>query len=111
MKYCIHCGKEIKDEAVVCPSCGCSVKETKEQDYNESKAGIGVLCAIFLTFIGLIIGLIIYPSGTNARRTFLKGWGITIGVQIAIGVILGIIYAVIISVAITGTSSSYYGYY
>ena len=26
MKYCIHCGAEIMDEAVVCVHCGCSVK-------------------------------------------------------------------------------------
>lgn len=26
MKYCIKCGKEIMDEAVVCPGCGCATK-------------------------------------------------------------------------------------
>lgn len=26
MKYCTHCGKEIKDEAVVCLSCGCAIE-------------------------------------------------------------------------------------
>lgn len=25
MKYCTHCGKELFDEAVICPSCGCPV--------------------------------------------------------------------------------------
>ena len=25
MKYCIHCGKELLDEAVVCVGCGCAV--------------------------------------------------------------------------------------
>lgn len=23
MKYCTHCGKELYDEAVICPNCGC----------------------------------------------------------------------------------------
>lgn len=23
MKYCVHCGKELLDEAVICPGCGC----------------------------------------------------------------------------------------
>ncbi len=25
MQYCSHCGKEIVDDAVVCPHCGCAV--------------------------------------------------------------------------------------
>lgn len=25
MKYCIHCGKELLDEAVICVGCGCAV--------------------------------------------------------------------------------------
>ncbi|MBE7040093.1 MAG: zinc-ribbon domain-containing protein [Ruminococcaceae bacterium] len=24
MKYCSKCGKEIMDDAVICPGCGCS---------------------------------------------------------------------------------------
>lgn len=27
MKFCEKCGKEIMDEAVVCPNCGCSAKK------------------------------------------------------------------------------------
>ncbi len=26
MKYCSHCGKELVDEAVVCPNCGCAAE-------------------------------------------------------------------------------------
>ena len=26
MKFCTHCGKEIFDEAVICPGCGCAVQ-------------------------------------------------------------------------------------
>ena len=28
MKYCSHCGTEVVDEAVVCPSCGCKIAST-----------------------------------------------------------------------------------
>ena len=28
MKFCQKCGKEIMDEAVICPGCGCSVENT-----------------------------------------------------------------------------------
>ena len=29
MKYCVHCGAEIFDEAVVCVKCGCKVEPDK----------------------------------------------------------------------------------
>ena len=33
MKFCSKCGKEIMDEAVVCPNCGCSAeKEVKTKE-------------------------------------------------------------------------------
>ena len=28
MKFCTHCGKELLDEAVLCPGCGCAVNGT-----------------------------------------------------------------------------------
>ena len=31
MKYCSQCGKELVDEAVVCPSCGCAVQAPVSQ--------------------------------------------------------------------------------
>lgn len=27
MKYCSSCGSELKDEAVICPKCGCAVND------------------------------------------------------------------------------------
>ena len=27
MKYCSKCGKELMDEAVICPGCGCFIKD------------------------------------------------------------------------------------
>lgn len=29
MKYCSKCGKEILDEAVICPHCGCAADNRK----------------------------------------------------------------------------------
>ncbi|MBR4910204.1 MAG: zinc ribbon domain-containing protein [Clostridia bacterium] len=31
MKFCSHCGKEINDEAVVCPFCGCATEKFNEK--------------------------------------------------------------------------------
>ncbi|MBQ8769495.1 MAG: hypothetical protein IJZ15_07650 [Oscillospiraceae bacterium] len=34
MKYCTHCGKELFDEAVICPGCGCSVNGQTNTAYG-----------------------------------------------------------------------------
>ena len=31
MRFCSHCGKEISDEAVVCPFCGCATEKFNEK--------------------------------------------------------------------------------
>ncbi len=30
MKFCAKCGKEIMDEAVICPGCGCATNDVQE---------------------------------------------------------------------------------
>ena len=34
MRFCSKCGKEIMDEAVICPGCGCSVAQEKKDVRN-----------------------------------------------------------------------------
>ena len=36
MKYCVGCGKELVDEAVVCTQCGRSVPSLKEPTERDS---------------------------------------------------------------------------
>lgn len=36
MKYCSHCGKEINDEAVVCPSCGCATEKFNDKAQKQN---------------------------------------------------------------------------
>jgi hypothetical protein len=74
--FCSKCGKEIKNEPIVCSSCGCENHLKNNEESNESKL-IGILFGIFLSFIGLIIGLFLYKENTVARQKFLKGWGIS----------------------------------
>ena len=85
--YCKTCGKEIRDDAVVCIHCGSEIKKTSSLD-GTPKTGLGVLLALFLGIIGLIIGLCLYPADSVERKTFMKGWGITFAVSVALLVIL-----------------------
>lgn len=91
--FCPKCGKQIEDDAAVCIHCGRSVaqKESDKPEHREPKTGMGVLLGLILGLIGLIIGICIYPEGTVARKTFLKGWMITFFVTLGISIILVII--------------------
>ena len=99
--YCRNCGKEIDEKAVVCIHCGCAVMENQTPQMNpehaQPKTGMGVLLGLLLCLIGLVIGVLIYPEGTIARKTFMKSCLITIGVCVAAEIILGIAYGAIIA--------------
>ncbi len=60
MKFCEKCGKEIMEEAVICPNCGCAVASAKATVVaeHEDKANIGlcVLAALIPLF-----GIIYWP--------------------------------------------------
>ena len=57
MKYCTHCGKELLDEAVICPGCGCRVEDTepKKESFIEEddKKILHLIIKIFM-IIGCI---------------------------------------------------------
>jgi len=45
MKYCVECGKKIKDKAVICVSCGCRIKGERVKS-----RGVAVFLAIILSY-------------------------------------------------------------
>lgn len=94
--YCPNCGNQVNDNAVVCVHCGAAVGNNYNYSYNPehqtSKTGIGVLLALVLGLIGLVIGLLLYPSNTVARNTFIKGWAITFIISFAVGILFVILY-------------------
>ena len=47
--FCSKCGKEIHDEAVICPECGCKVKKEFSTDRNK---WIALLLWFFLGAVG-----------------------------------------------------------
>lgn len=54
MKYCSHCGKEIVDEAVMCPYCGCAV-ESNPAVNDKPNTGLNII-----SFLLPIVGAIMY---------------------------------------------------
>lgn len=60
MKFCQKCGKEIMDEAVLCPGCGCSVKKEAEATKvvevpKQAKTAslLGILSILLLAPLGI----------------------------------------------------------
>lgn len=102
--FCPKCGKEIADDADICVYCGRSVAQqsSNKLEYREPKTGMGVLFGLILGLIGLIIGICIYPEGTVARKTFMKGWMITFFITLGIEIL---IFIIILAAA---SSSPYY---
>ena len=59
MKYCTHCGKELLDEAVFCPGCGCTTNY-KRTESVDGKALLNTLSQRINTngIIWLVIGIL-----------------------------------------------------
>ena len=98
--YCTHCGKEINDDAEMCVHCGRSTdrqRTPKSYEIEEPKTAIGIILAICLGLIGLAIGLLLYPSNTLRRSSFIKGWTVTIVILSVVAAMLSIIAIVIVA--------------
>lgn len=91
MKFCEKCGKEIIDEAVICPGCGCSIEKevkTKEVSYDDCVKGtattniisivaiaLGVVCWLFVNmWIGAILCLVAEFIALSANSKLQKAF-------------------------------------
>ena len=108
MKFCSKCGKEIMDEAVVCPHCGCSVKSesqiTKEDD---APSILFALLGFFIPLVGLILWLCFKDSSPRKARSAGKGAIIGVCVSVALAIITSIFSAILIGSIFSGIASLY----
>ena len=87
--FCSKCGKEIMDEAVVCPNCGCATNNYSEQqqsintttnsysdDYLVIKQfyekattlrNLGIAAAVLMFGIGIIFSIIIWIKSSSIQ--------------------------------------------
>ena len=85
MKYCSQCGKELVDEVVVCPNCGCAVQAPVSQQEDKPSAGLNILAFLF-PVIGLILFLC-FQKTTPVRAKAIGKWaliGFIVGVALSI---------------------------
>ena len=104
MKYCSKCGKEIMDEAVICPGCGCAqennvqnnvqgnnvqgnsvpqIKEALSEVQKEAWSNSGwSLLGFFIPIAGLILYLV--WKETSPSKAKAAGYGALIGFVISL---------------------------
>lgn len=124
MKYCSKCGKELMDEALICPGCGCPTslyyqqqQQQNQQSYeqpaqNTVQATTNIYCILSLifAFIMPILGIIFGAIGVKQVKENDKEKGeqlgkAGLGISIAF-LVLGILIMILVFVlvAIFGTS-------
>lgn len=113
--YCKYCGKEIVDNAFVCPHCGVQVAPVANiQNNNPTNentiAIVGFVLSFFIAIAGLVCSIIGYKNGKNGapyKNLGLAGIIISI-VAMVITFISIIIYISLLSEIITHYPPYYY---
>ena len=81
MKFCQQCGKELMDQSVVCPECGCAVQPEKDQSVSVGLVILSVLLPLF--------GLIYWAVKAKVRPKCAKVCGIAAIISWALSFLLG----------------------
>ena len=62
--FCSTCGNAVHENAVICPKCGCPLKETpKAPEVSSGVITAGYVCAVLLPLVGFIIGIVLLAKG------------------------------------------------
>lgn len=93
MKYCAKCGKELVDEAVVCPGCGCTQENRSVQAADSSSFGWALL-GFCIPIVGLILFLV-WKDNTPLKA---KSAGMGALVSVIVSIVFYVIYAVFLGV-------------
>ncbi len=92
MKYCSKCGKEIMEEAVICPACGCAVAPINANGEEDApNMGFAVL-GFFIPLVGLILYLV--NKDKTPKKAKSAGKGALIG--FCVGLVLSILYGILL---------------
>ena len=112
MKYCEKCGKEILDDAIICPGCGCMVGnngiKTGQPAYvNDNKKAqkslilgiIGIVVAWFFALAGHIVSILGIVIGVKEYKETDNRTGLILSI---IGEACSVISSIIGAVALSG---------
>ena len=109
--YCSVCGKEVMDEAVICPSCGCMIKKDGIKTIGKSSGSdkktqtsvilgiIGIAFAWLFALIGHIVSIIGIILGIKEYKETEKMTGLILSI---IGEVCSIFSSIIGAVVFSG---------
>ena len=98
MKFCANCGKELSDEATMCPHCcyivSSTTQPTQKPTVEEPKASTGlVVLSVFLPIVGLILAIVKWRDTPRSAKKYLIaaliGWSVSFLLNI-LCIILGL---------------------
>ena len=106
MKFCTKCGKQIMDQAIVCPGCGCLVEKNSTvfaPSANESKTQaslilgiVGIVFAWIFALIGHITSIVGIVIGIKEYKKTDKITGLVLSI---VGEVCSIFSSIIGAVA------------
>lgn len=112
MKFCQKCGKEISDEAVICTSCGCMVRNDNENKFISTTPAskekiqasmilgiIGIVFAWLFALVGHITSIVGIVLGIKEYRESNRMSGLVLSI---IGEICSIFSSIIGAVVFSG---------
>ena len=87
MKYCIKCGNELMDEAVICPKCGCLTDENKIINNNSQSNSntLKTIAKVFMIISTVISGIYLIPLAWCIPMTVVYSNKVKNGENVGIG--------------------------
>lgn len=86
MKYCSSCGSELKDEAVICPKCGCAVNErTLKKSLSNGASTMQTIALVFMIITCITTAFFIFPLIWTIPMTISYSNKIKSGEEITLG--------------------------
>ena len=96
--YCKKCGKEIDDEAVVCPNCGCATENYKQEKSDLQAVEEKDSFSVAITMVGfffMVVGLILFLIWKNKMPLRAKSAGTGALIRVIADILLTIILVVV----------------
>ena len=83
MKFCSKCGKEIMEEAIVCPHCGCAATPAASGVATNDQVSVGLcILSVFIPLFGVIYWPVKHKETPKKARACgiaaLISWGISV---------------------------------
>ncbi|MBP3630764.1 MAG: zinc-ribbon domain-containing protein [Clostridia bacterium] len=90
MKYCSNCGKEILDDAVICPMCGSMQEKTEQKPVKDKMNIVWFIISFVWWWVGIILYFAFRNSSPYKAKVCISGTLAALVISIIIFIIIGI---------------------